>query len=73
MPQDGHLEAMARKGLASPLRLEFFLKLRPLRAAVHTATKAELLRHWRPREDDVVVATPPKSGTTVLLQAQPCV
>ena len=49
-------------------RLEFFLKLRPLRAQVHTWSSEELRTHWRRREDDVVVATPPKSGTTLLLQ-----
>ncbi|CAE7739672.1 SULT4A1, partial [Symbiodinium sp. CCMP2592] len=53
---------------AVPWRLEFFLKLRPLAGQVETLAGEQLRRQWKPRPQDVVVAVPPKSGTTLLLQ-----
>ncbi|CAE7220971.1 EIF4G2, partial [Symbiodinium pilosum] len=35
---------------------------------VETLSKQQLKERWQPQPQDVVVAVPPKSGTTMLLQ-----
>ena len=52
-----------------PWRWQIFWLLRPLQKQIHTLTNEQLIQQWQPREDDVVVAVPAKSGTTMLLQA----
>lgn len=52
-----------------PWRLQIFWKLWPVQRHIQTLTAEELKKQWQPRADDVVVAVPAKSGTTMLLQA----
>ncbi|CAE8717442.1 unnamed protein product, partial [Polarella glacialis] len=53
---------------AAPWKVELFFKLRELPSKVVTLSKDDLLEKWRSRPTDVVIAVPPKSGTTWLLQ-----
>ncbi|CAJ1448751.1 unnamed protein product [Effrenium voratum] len=49
---------------AVPWRLEFLYKLLPLLKL----RGAQTFAHWKSRPDDVIVAVPAKSGTTMMLQ-----
>eukprot|EP00434_Breviolum_minutum_P026944 symbB.v1.2.023819.t1/scaffold2190.1/size86289/3 len=54
-----------------PWRLEILVKLWPVHRHIQTLTTSHDLRQhgFQPHVDDVIVAVPPKSGTTMLLQA----
>ncbi|CAK9049071.1 unnamed protein product [Durusdinium trenchii] len=52
-----------------PWRLHLSWQLRPLQRHVETLSDPqELQKRWQRRVEDLVVAVPPKSGTTMLLQ-----